>query len=120
MDGRDVETGPSLPAEEPDSGKFIDPFETRESWSKLLGKRTAPKCEGHGEPCISLITKKPGINCGRWSLSSSPSGLRCLLLMLLTGRSFYICPRPRGPSGEKEIGTPFRCKTFIWSSDWNG
>lgn len=37
-----------------------------------------------------------------------------------TGRSFFICPRPLGPSGEKERGTEWRCGTFIWSSDWGG
>lgn len=39
---------------------------------------------------------------------------------LVTGRSFYMCARPLGPSGNKETGTEFRCKTFIWSSDWSG
>ncbi|ORY67717.1 Endonuclease/exonuclease/phosphatase [Pseudomassariella vexata] len=77
--------------------KFIDPIESKESWSKLLGKRVVPKCE-HGEPCISLVTKKAGVNCGR---------------------SFYMCPRPIGPSGEKEKNTEWRCGTFIWSSDWS-
>ncbi|TLD07034.1 hypothetical protein PgNI_10379 [Pyricularia grisea] len=81
----------------PDSPKVFDPVENKESWSKLLKKRVVPKCE-HDEPCISLQTKKPGINCGR---------------------SFYICGRPLGPSGEKEKGTEWRCGTFIWSSDWN-
>ncbi|TLS21781.1 uncharacterized protein PpBr36_09389 [Pyricularia pennisetigena] len=81
----------------PDSPKVFDPIENKESWSKLLKKRVVPKCE-HDEPCISLQTKKPGINCGR---------------------SFYICGRPLGPSGEKEKGTEWRCGTFIWSSDWN-
>ncbi|KAJ9155534.1 DNA-(Apurinic or apyrimidinic site) lyase 2 [Pleurostoma richardsiae] len=81
-----------------DTDKVFDPIESKESWSKLLGKRVVPKCE-HNEPCISLVTKKPGINCGR---------------------SFYICPRPLGPSGDKEKGTQWRCGTFIWSSDWNG
>ncbi|KAK8102895.1 hypothetical protein PG984_016041 [Apiospora sp. TS-2023a] len=76
--------------------KFIDPIESKESWSKLLGKRVVPKCE-HGLDCISLVTKKPGVNCGR---------------------SFYICPRPVGPSGQKEKNTEWRCGTFIWSSDW--
>ncbi|KAI8675394.1 Endo/exonuclease/phosphatase domain-containing protein [Fusarium keratoplasticum] len=80
------------------SDKVFDPIEAKESWSKLLGKRVAPRCE-HNEPCISLTTKKPGVNCGR---------------------SFYICPRPLGPSGEKEKGSEWRCGTFIWSSDWNG
>jgi AP endonuclease-2 len=45
-----------------------------------------------------LTTKKPGMN---------------------RGRSFWICPRPLGPSGEKERGTQWRCSTFIWASDWN-
>ncbi|KAJ3466875.1 hypothetical protein MRS44_004439 [Fusarium solani] len=80
------------------SDRVFDPIEAKESWSKLLGKRVAPRCE-HNEPCISLTTKKPGVNCGR---------------------SFYICPRPLGPSGEKEKGSEWRCGTFIWSSDWNG
>ncbi|EFE43235.1 DNA lyase Apn2 [Trichophyton verrucosum HKI 0517] len=68
-----------------------------ESWSKVFTRKPVPKCEGHHEDCISLVTKKPGINCGR---------------------SFWICPRPLGPSGDKESGTPWRCPTFIWSSDW--
>ncbi|KAJ2978386.1 hypothetical protein NQ176_g3840 [Zarea fungicola] len=76
--------------------RVFDPIEAKESWSKLLGKRVVPKCE-HDEPCISLVTKKPGVNCGR---------------------SFYICPRPLGPSGDKERDTEWRCATFIWSSDW--
>ncbi|KAI1865219.1 hypothetical protein JX265_008266 [Neoarthrinium moseri] len=80
------------------SEKVFDPIENKESWSKLLGKRILPKCE-HGEECVSMLTKKPGINCGR---------------------SFYMCRRPLGPSGDKERNTEWRCKTFIWSSDWNG
>ncbi|KAI0400400.1 DNA lyase [Xylaria palmicola] len=74
----------------------FDPIQAKESWSKLLGKRVVPRCE-HGEDCISLVTKKPGVN---------------------RGRSFFICPRPLGPSGEKERGTQWRCGTFIWSSEW--
>jgi len=80
----------------PSPEKVIDQVQSRETWSKLLGKRVVPKCE-HGEDCISLVTKKPGFNKGRW---------------------FYICPRPVGPSGSKETGTEWRCGTFIWSSDW--
>ncbi|CCC08765.1 hypothetical protein SMACR_05405 [Sordaria macrospora] len=81
-----------------EEGKVFDPIQNKESWSKLLGKRVVPKCE-HGDDCMSLVTKKPGINCGR---------------------SFYMCARPLGPSGDKETGTEFRCKMFIWSSDWSG
>jgi AP endonuclease-2 len=76
----------------------VDPIVAKEGWSKLLGKRTAPRCE-HDEPCISLVTKKPGVN---------------------MGRSFYMCPRPIGPSGQKEKNSQWRCGTFIWSSDWTG
>lgn len=49
-----------------------DPIISKESWSKLFTKPSAPRCEGHDEPCISLLTKKSGFNCGR---------------------SFWICPR---------------------------
>ncbi|GAP92445.1 putative AP endonuclease 2 [Rosellinia necatrix] len=80
-----------------DSAETVfDPIQNKESWSKLLGKRVVPKCE-HGQDCISLVTKKSGMN---------------------RGRSFFICPRPLGPSGEKEKGTEWRCGTFIWSSEW--
>ncbi len=41
----------------------FDPIQNKESWSKLLGSRVVPRCE-HGEPCITLVTKKPGVNCG--------------------------------------------------------
>jgi AP endonuclease-2 len=80
-----------------DPERVFDPVESKDQWSKLLRKPEAPRCE-HDEPCISLVTKKPGVNCGR---------------------SFYICPRPLGPSGEKEKDSEWRCATFIWSSDWN-
>lgn len=83
----------STPAEEK---PFVDPIVAKESWSKLLSKRIVPRCE-HNEPCVSFVTKKAGINCGR---------------------SFYMCPRPLGPSGQKEKNTQWRCGTFIWSSDW--
>lgn len=75
-----------------------DPVESKESWSRLFTKPAAPRCEGHDEPCISLLTKKPGMN---------------------LGRSFWMCPRPLGPSGAKEKNTQWRCQTFIWCSDWN-
>lgn len=77
---------------------IIDPIVSKEDWSKLFTKKPVPPCDGHQEPCISLTTKKPGMN---------------------RGRSFWICPRPLGPSGEKEKGTQWRCPTFIWASDWN-
>ncbi|CAG9945579.1 unnamed protein product [Clonostachys rosea f. rosea IK726] len=85
-----------LDSSKPSPERVFDPIEAKESWSKLLGKRVVPRCN-HDEPCISLVTKKPGVNCGR---------------------SFYMCPRPLGPSGEKEKDSEWRCGTFIWSSDW--
>ncbi|RYC56104.1 hypothetical protein CHU98_g10105 [Xylaria longipes] len=47
-----------------DGESVFDPIEAKESWSKLLGKRIVPKCE-HGEDCISLVTKKSGMNRGK-------------------------------------------------------
>ncbi len=60
--------------------KFIDPIVSKESWSKLLGKRIIPKCE-HGDECQTLVTKKPGINRGMLSVPSpwSFSVLSCPL-----------------------------------------
>lgn len=118
-----------------ESQKVFDPIQAKESWSKLLGKRVAPLCE-HKEPCISLTTKKPGVNCGSFppspisipSVWPAPLSIRQFVdqtgwvrseLTLALGRSFYICPRPLGPSGEKEKDSEWRCGTFIWSSDWN-
>ncbi|POS86634.1 hypothetical protein EPUL_001382 [Erysiphe pulchra] len=72
--------------------------DTKGNWAKFLSKHVAPRCK-HGEPCISHITKKPGMN---------------------YGRSFFICPRPLGPSGQDEKDSIWRCSTFIWKSDWNG
>ncbi|KAH8703733.1 DNA lyase Apn2 [Talaromyces proteolyticus] len=78
---------------------IIDPIVSKESWSKLFTKKEAPKCEEHQEPCMMMTTKKAGVNCGR---------------------SFWMCSRPLGPTGQKEKGTQWRCGTFIWASDWNG
>ncbi|KAJ6115057.1 hypothetical protein N7486_000835 [Penicillium sp. IBT 16267x] len=82
-----------------DHDMVIDPIVSKEDWSKLFTKKPVPRCDSHEEPCISLTTKKPGMN---------------------RGRAFWICPRPLGPNGEKEKGTQWRCPTFIWASDWNG
>ncbi|KFZ09826.1 hypothetical protein V502_08469 [Pseudogymnoascus sp. VKM F-4520 (FW-2644)] len=86
----------STPVNIDEGEDIIDPIVAKKSWSKILGTRIAPRCE-HNEPCRMLSTKKPGVNCGR---------------------SFYICARPLGPSGEKERGTQWRCGSFIWSSEW--
>jgi AP endonuclease 2 len=93
-------TLPRSPSKPPlaEDQDVIDPIVAKETWSKLLSKRVVPRCE-HNDPCISYVTKKPGVNCGR---------------------SFYMCARPLGPSGVKERGTQWRCNTFIWSSDWTG
>lgn len=88
----------ATPAAPQESETVIDPVASKEDWSKLFSRRPPPKCESHQEHCVSLTTKKPGINCGR---------------------AFWICPRPLGPSGNKEKGTQWRCATFIWASDWN-
>lgn len=72
-------------------------FASKQSWGKLFAKPVAPKCE-HDEPCKTMQTKKAGAN---------------------RGRSFWMCNRPLGPSGQKERGTQWRCGTFIWCSDWD-
>lgn len=72
---------------------------SQRSWGALFAKPAAPLCEGHEEPCKTMQTKKKGTN---------------------QGRSFWMCNRPLGPSGEKEKGTQWRCGTFIWCSDWSG
>ncbi|KEF54970.1 AP endonuclease 2 [Exophiala aquamarina CBS 119918] len=72
-------------------------FAAKKSWGKLFAKPVSPKCE-HQEPCKTMVTKKPGVNCGR---------------------SFWMCNRPLGPSGKQEKGTQWRCNTFIWASDWD-
>jgi AP endonuclease 2 len=92
------EESPNKPFRLEDQEDVIDPIVAKETWSKLLSKRVVPRCE-HNEPCVSYVTKKAGVNCGR---------------------SFYMCPRPLGPSGQKEKNTQWRCGTFIWSSDWMG
>ena len=69
---------------------------SKQTWGKLFSKPVSPKCE-HSEPCKTMLTKKPGVNCGR---------------------SFWMCARPLGPSVNKEKNTQWRCSTFIWASDW--
>lgn len=72
---------------------------TQRSWSTLFARPVAPLCESHTEPCKTMQTKKKGSN---------------------QGRSFWMCARPLGPSGQKENGSEWRCGTFIWCSDWGG
>lgn len=94
---------PHTPAKERDDKEpgtrnraTVDPEESQVSWSKLFSRPPVPRCEGHNEPCVCLLTKKPGVN---------------------LGRSFWMCARPLGPSGAKEKGTEWRCQTFVWCSD---
>lgn len=88
------------PPNEDDGDDLVhDPIVSKESWQTLFRKKAAPLCEGHEEPCKSMLTKKKGEN---------------------QGRSFWMCTRPLGPSGQKEKGTQWRCGTFIWCSDWKG
>ena len=82
----------------PSAEDVASTFEAQKSWGKLFAKPIAPRCE-HSEPCKTMLTKKPGVNCGR---------------------SFWMCNRPLGPSGSKEKNTQWRCSTFIWASDWDG
>lgn len=72
-------------------------FTAKQTWGKLFSRPIAPECE-HSEPCKTMVTKKPGANCGR---------------------SFWMCARPLGPSGRQEKGTQWRCNTFIWASEWD-
>lgn len=90
---------PSKPFSPSSQRNVVDPIAAKEGWSKIMKKRVVPRCDDHDEPCISMKTKKPGENCGR---------------------SFFMCSRPLGPSGQKEKKTQWRCGTFIWSSDWTG
>lgn len=107
---------------------------SKEGWTKLFSKRPPPRCEGHAEPCISLTTKKPGVNRGRqfWMCPRYVARLCSLLIGLpLCKGQEHACSmrclriiadlkrcRPIGPSGQKESGTQWRCGTFIWASDW--
>ena len=93
-----IATASPTRSQQSSNDSFIDPIVAKETWGKLFVKPAAPKCE-HEEPCKTMLTKKPGVNCGR---------------------SFWMCARPLGPSGNKEKGTQWRCSTFIWASDWNG
>jgi AP endonuclease-2 len=130
--------------------KVFDPIEAKESWSKLLGKRKPPKCEHGEDcqmlvtkkpgvncgmcsygfcfpifpPIVSALCtvalEPPNIPPQSISDVSTTVSSRDVVLTLSSGRAFFMCARPLGPSGEKEQNTPFRCRTFIWSSDWNG
>jgi len=79
------------------SAKLAAAEQNQQSWNTLFSRPAAPLCEGHNEPCKTMQTKKKGPN---------------------QGRSFWMCARPLGPSGNKERGTHWRCPTFIWCSDW--
>lgn len=85
--------------QEPDPlARLASAEQQQKSWGQLFSKPVSPMCEGHAEPCKTMLTKKKGSN---------------------QGRSFWMCARPLGPSGSKESGTQWRCPTFIWCSDWS-
>lgn len=92
-----AQSSPALPDEITIEAAEAAFFATKKSWGKLFARPVAPKCE-HSEPCKTMLTKKPGVNCGR---------------------SFWMCARPLGPSGRQERGSQWRCGTFIWASDWD-
>jgi len=67
----EIEEWETWPSNDDPDKEVFDPIKSKESWSKLLGKRVPPKCE-HDEACITLVTKKPGVNCGKWPYLSIP------------------------------------------------
>ncbi|KAF2486047.1 DNA lyase-like protein [Neohortaea acidophila] len=103
QDDHDPDTSHPSTAASPTPSDFSAQLEaseqTQRSWNALFSRPVAPMCEGHDEPCKTMQTKKKGSN---------------------QGRSFWMCARPLGPSGNKERGTQWRCPTFIWCSDWGG
>jgi AP endonuclease-2 len=78
------------------SEKVFDPIEAKESWSKLLSKRVAPRCE-HNEPCISLTTKKPGVNCGKSSHISIIFMTSVLLIVTPPRRNGVVAVQRKHP-----------------------
>ena len=38
---------------------------SRSQWGELFKPRAPPLCEGHQEPCMMMVSKKKGFNCGR-------------------------------------------------------
>nr|AVI60802.1 DNA-(apurinic or apyrimidinic site) lyase 2 apn2 [Morchella importuna]AVI60823.1 DNA-(apurinic or apyrimidinic site) lyase apn2 [Morchella importuna] len=61
-----TESGLIMPFQEGEGAfPFVDPIESKEKWSQLFTRPAVPRCEAHNEPCIRLITKKPGPNVGR-------------------------------------------------------
>lgn len=83
--------------------KVFDPIESKESWSKLLKKRVVPRCE-HGEPCISLVTKKPGVNQGMHPIPVCNALLAAPDLMSTFHRTF-IFHLPSASWAERREGT---------------
>jgi AP endonuclease-2 len=75
--------------------RVFDPIESKESWSKLLGKRIVPKCE-HGDDCQTLVTKKAGVNCGMHFPRSPTPSSPCPKL----------CPSPPAPAQNNLFSSP--------------
>ncbi|XP_074304465.1 DNA-(apurinic or apyrimidinic site) endonuclease 2 [Silene latifolia] len=61
-------------------------------WQRIqqLMQDSIPLCEGHHEPCVARVVKKPGPN---------------------FGKRFYVCARAEGPSTNPET----RCDFFRWA-----
>lgn len=61
-------------------------------WQRIqqLMQDSIPICEGHHEPCVARVVKKPGPN---------------------FGRRFYVCARAEGPASNPET----RCDFFRWA-----
>ncbi|KAL8870085.1 MAG: hypothetical protein Q9174_003791, partial [Haloplaca sp. 1 TL-2023] len=56
---RSVQASPVKEASEAQSADSVhDPIQSKESWSKLFTKPASPRCEGHEEPCKTMLTKK--------------------------------------------------------------
>lgn len=121
-------------------GKRVVPkCEHGEDCQMLVTKKAGINCGMYS--CLPVFPRPPAMNprrllCVSFERASSCPWLFHPSMLLVThhchchcipprltrppGRSFFMCARPLGPSGDKEQGTEFRCRTFIWSSDWNG
>lgn len=66
-------------------------------WQRIqqLMQDSIPICEGHHEPCVARVVKKPGPN---------------------FGRRFYVCARAEGPASNPET----RCDFFRWAGSKSG
>ena len=101
-------------ASDDDGQRVIDPFVSRESWSKLLGRRTPPKCE-HGDECQMLTTKKPGMNRGTSPPSHFSSSCRLRTLASLT--LFLLPSLSQTQTCTFLLGISLLASPLIWGQD---